>query len=342
MARDLGPKCRICRREGVKLFLKGERCLTEKCAVERRSYPPGEHGRGRIKQSQYLLQLREKQKARRYYGLLEKQFRSTYEKATRGLGAPGENLLRMLETRLDNVVYRLGFAGSRAQARQLVRHGHFQVNGRRVNIPSYGVRPGDVVALKQGAPSSSSSATRPTSRRRWRRGSRPTTTAHRHGAQVARARRDRRARAGIAHRRALLEVTSSRTTERKGPLGTRTSLMDFQIPKIVHEDADDHRGVFAIEPLDRGFGHTFGNSLRRVLLSSLEGAAVTAVKIEGVAHEFTTLPAFARTSRTSSSTSRTSSSACTARRPRSRSTSRRRAPASSRPPTSRRRPTSRS
>ena len=140
VARDLGPKCRLCRREGLKLFLKGERCLTEKCAVERRSYPPGEHGRGRIKQSEYLLQLREKQKARRYYGLLEKQFRITYEKASRGQGAPGENLLRMLETRLDNVVYRLGFAGSRAQARQLVRHGHFRVNGRRVNIPSYGVQ----------------------------------------------------------------------------------------------------------------------------------------------------------------------------------------------------------
>ena len=111
MARDLGPKCRVCRREGVKLFLKGERCLTEKCALERRSYPPGEHGRGRIKQSEYLVQLREKQKARRYYGLLEKQFRNTYEKASRGTGAPGENLLRMLETRLDNAVYRLGFAG---------------------------------------------------------------------------------------------------------------------------------------------------------------------------------------------------------------------------------------
>jgi small subunit ribosomal protein S4 len=152
MARDLGAKCRLCRREGIKLFLKGERCLTEKCAVERRSYPPGEHGRGRIKQSEYLLQLREKQKARRYYGLLEKQFRNTYEKAARGLGAPGENLLRMLETRLDNVVYRLGFAGSRAQARQLVRHNHFLVNGRRVNIPSYGVRPGDVVSLRPGSP----------------------------------------------------------------------------------------------------------------------------------------------------------------------------------------------
>ena len=152
MARDLGPKCRLCRREGLKLFLKGERCLTEKCAVERRSYPPGEHGRGRIKQSEYLLQLREKQKARRYYGLLEKQFRRTYERASRGQGAPGENLLRMLETRLDNVVYRLGFAGSRAQSRQLVRHGHFQVNGRRVNIPSYGVKANDVIALRPGSP----------------------------------------------------------------------------------------------------------------------------------------------------------------------------------------------
>jgi small subunit ribosomal protein S4 len=152
VARDLGPKCRLCRREGLKLFLKGERCLTEKCAVERRSYPPGEHGRGRIKQSEYLLQLREKQKARRYYGLLEKQFRLTYEKASRGQGAPGENLLRLLETRLDNVVYRLGFAGSRAQARQLVRHGHFQVNGRRVNIPSYGTKANDVISLKPGSP----------------------------------------------------------------------------------------------------------------------------------------------------------------------------------------------
>jgi small subunit ribosomal protein S4 len=131
----------------MKLFLKGERCLTEKCAIERRSYPPGEHGRGRIKQSEYLLQLREKQKARRYYGLLEKQFRTYYEKASKRSGVTGEELLRMLETRLDNVVYRLGFAVSRAQARQLVRHGHFQVNGRRVNIPSYQVRPNDIVTV---------------------------------------------------------------------------------------------------------------------------------------------------------------------------------------------------
>jgi small subunit ribosomal protein S4 len=152
MARDRGPKCKQCRREGMKLFLKGERCLTEKCAVERRSYPPGEHGRGRIKQSEYLLQLREKQKARRYYGILEKQFRAYYEKASRQSGITGETLLRMLETRLDNVVYRLGFAASRAQARQLIRHGHFMVNGRRVNIPSYQVRPDHIVSMKPGAP----------------------------------------------------------------------------------------------------------------------------------------------------------------------------------------------
>ena len=148
MARDLGPKCRICRREGMKLFLKGERCLTEKCAIERRSYPPGEHGRGRIKQSEYLLQLREKQKARRYYGLLEKQFRNYYSKAAKGSGITGETLLRMLETRLDNVIYRLGFAASRAQARQLVRHGHFMVNGRKVDVPSYQVKAGDVVTVR--------------------------------------------------------------------------------------------------------------------------------------------------------------------------------------------------
>jgi small subunit ribosomal protein S4 len=152
MARDRSPKCKQCRREGIKLFLKGERCLTEKCSIERRSYPPGEHGRGRIKQSEYLLQLREKQKARRYYGILEKQFRTYYEKASQQSGITGEALLRMLELRLDNVVYRLGFAASRPQARQLIRHGHFQVNGRRVNIPSFQLRTGDLVILRPNSP----------------------------------------------------------------------------------------------------------------------------------------------------------------------------------------------
>ena len=155
MARDTGAQCKQCRREGQKLFLKGERCLTDKCGVERRAYPPGQHGRGRIKQSEYLLQLREKQKAKRYYGVLEKQFANYYDKASRKSGITGENLLGMLETRLDNVVYRLGFAASRAQARQLVRHGHFHVNGRRVNIPSFHVRPNDLVNIR---PNSSAEA----------------------------------------------------------------------------------------------------------------------------------------------------------------------------------------
>lgn len=148
MARDTSAQCKQCRREGEKLFLKGERCLTDKCAVERRSYPPGEHGRGRIKQSEYLLQLREKQKARRYYQLLEKQFHRYYVVASGREGITGENLLRLLELRLDNVVYRLGFGASRRQARQLVRHAHFTVNGKKVDIPSYQVRPDDVVAVR--------------------------------------------------------------------------------------------------------------------------------------------------------------------------------------------------
>ncbi|HEX6461475.1 MAG TPA: 30S ribosomal protein S4 [Thermoleophilaceae bacterium] len=151
MARDRGAQCKQCRREGMKLYLKGERCLTDKCGVERRSYPPGEHGRGRAKQSEYRLQLREKQKAKRFYGVLEKQFARYYDKASRQPGVTGENLLRLLETRFDNVLVRLGFASSRRQARQLVLHGHWTINGRRVNIPSYQVRGGDVIALKSSS-----------------------------------------------------------------------------------------------------------------------------------------------------------------------------------------------
>ena len=149
MARYTGPVCRLCRRERMKLFLKGPKCDSMKCPIERRPYPPGEHGRGRIRESEYLLQLREKQKARRIYGVLEKQFRNLYEEANRQDGITGETLLRMLEQRLDNVAFRAGWGASRNQARQLVRHGHVQVNGRRVTIPSYSVRKGDVVALRQ-------------------------------------------------------------------------------------------------------------------------------------------------------------------------------------------------
>ena len=151
MARDTGAQCKQCRREGQKLFLKGERCLTDKCGIERRNYPPGDHGRGRSRQSEYRLQLREKQKARRYYGVLEKQFRNYYAKASGQPGVTGDNLLRLLETRFDNVVVRLGFAGSRRQARQLVRHGHWLINGRRVDIPSYQLRGGDVISLRNGS-----------------------------------------------------------------------------------------------------------------------------------------------------------------------------------------------
>jgi small subunit ribosomal protein S4 len=151
MARETGPQCKQCRREGQKLFLKGERCLTDKCGVERRNYPPGDHGRGRSRHSEYRLQLREKQKARRYYGVLEKQFRNYYARASRQEGMTGANLLRMLESRFDNVLVRLGFAGSRRQARQFIRHGHWAINGKRVDIPSYQVRSDDVITLKPGS-----------------------------------------------------------------------------------------------------------------------------------------------------------------------------------------------
>ncbi|SFU69179.1 30S ribosomal protein S4 [Alicyclobacillus macrosporangiidus] len=149
MARYTGPVCRLCRREGVKLYLKGERCFSDKCAIDRRPFPPGQHGQGRKRTSEYGLQLREKQKARRYYGVLEKQFEAYYDEAARRQGVTGENLLQILESRLDNVVYRLGFAASRAEARQLVRHGHFLVNGRRVDIPSYLTKPGDVIQIRE-------------------------------------------------------------------------------------------------------------------------------------------------------------------------------------------------
>ena len=151
MARYTGPVCRLCRRERMKLFLKGAKCDTMKCPIERRPYPPGIHGRGRIRESEYMLQLREKQKARRIYGLLEKQFKLTYNKANKMPGVTGENLLRLLELRIDNVVFRAGFASSRNQARQFVRHGHVAVNGKRVTIPSHTLRKGDVVELRDKA-----------------------------------------------------------------------------------------------------------------------------------------------------------------------------------------------
>jgi small subunit ribosomal protein S4 len=149
LARYTGPSCRLCRRERLKLFLKGERCYSEKCAVDRREYPPGQHGQSRKRYSDYDVQLREKQKVKRIYGVMEQQFRGYFEEASRQKGITGENLLLILERRLDNMVYRMGFATSRNEARQLIRHNHFEVNGKRVNVPSYLMRAGDVIELKE-------------------------------------------------------------------------------------------------------------------------------------------------------------------------------------------------
>ena len=149
MARYTGAVCRLCRREGLKLFLKGERCYTDKCAIERRNYPPGQHGQARPKFSEYSIQLREKQKLRRIYGILEGQFRRYFQMADRAKGVTGETLLQLLERRMDNMVYRMGFATSRSEARQLVRHGHFSVNGRKVNVPSFLTKAGDVVMVTE-------------------------------------------------------------------------------------------------------------------------------------------------------------------------------------------------
>ena len=154
MARYTGPACKLCRREGVKLFLKGDRCLSGKCSLDKRSYAPGQHGQRRSKTSEYGLQLREKQKARRIYGVNEKPFRTYFEEAERKGGVTGENLLFILEERFDNVVYRLGFADSRAQARQFIRHNHFTLNGKKANIPSMQLKVGDVIQLKESSKSS--------------------------------------------------------------------------------------------------------------------------------------------------------------------------------------------
>ena len=211
MARYNGPVCRLCRREGMKLFLKGERCYTEKCAIEKRNMPPGQHGRARkAKMVGYGVQLREKQKVKRIYGVLEDQFRRYFEQAERTRGITGETLLQLLERRLDNAIYRLGFATSRAQARQFVRHGHFLVNGKKVDIPSYSLKAGDVVSVRETSreerldPARDGGSQGP-------RDSRMAQPRRRDGRQDhvdADARADQPAGAGTAHRRAVLEVRS--------------------------------------------------------------------------------------------------------------------------------------
>ena len=232
MARYNDSVCRLCRREGMKLFLKGDRCFSDKCSVEKRNYPPGQHGQGRPKFSDYGMQLREKQKVRRIYGILEKQFRKTVADAAKLKGVKGENLMALLERRLDNVVFRLGFVTSRAEARQLVLHGHFKVNGRRVDVPSYRVRKGDKIELtrarREGGPHRGRA-------RRAREPQHPELAVDRQGPEARhdpgrpRSRRDHAPHPGTADHRALLALAraiSARSTD-----GARA----ISLPRRFHE-----------------------------------------------------------------------------------------------------------
>ena len=285
MARYTGPVCRLCRREKMKLFLKGPKCDSMKCPIERRPYPPGEHGRGRIRESEYLLQLREKQKARRIYGVLEKQFRNLYEEANRQGGITGENLLRMLEQRLDNVVFRAGWGASRNQARQFVRHGHVNVNGRRVTIPSYQVRKGDVVELRREVPVDDRHPPQPRHPRpgQSRRGSRSAATACRSPSATCRC-------ASTSTCPSASRSSSSSTPSKPLKAARKSAMLIIQRPTVeALGEPEGNRQRFAISPLEPGFGHTLGNSLRRTLLSSIPGAAVTQVRFDDVLHEFATI-----------------------------------------------------
>jgi small subunit ribosomal protein S4 len=239
-----------------------------------------------MRQSEYRLQLREKQKTRRYYQVLEKQFRAYYDKASRQPGVTGENLLRLLESRFDNVLGPLGFAASRRQARQLIRHGHWMINGRRVDIPSYQVRPEDIISIKPTSPPPTPFAARPSSSRPCRPGCRPTMTRLPPRSCASRALRD----LGTGQEQLIVELYSKYGRPQTASISKECMTTDFQVPRITPRRPMRPRGTFTVEPLDKGFGYTFGNSLRRVLLSSLGGAAITSVRIEGVAHEFSTVP----------------------------------------------------
>ena len=291
MARYSGPVCRLCRREGMKLFLKGERCHTEKCAIEKRNFAPGQHGKDKkAKIVGYGLQLREKQKARRYYRILEGQFRNLYEKAVNQKGITGELMLAMLEKRLDNVVYRMGLATSRAQGRQLVRHGHMDgqwQEGQHSVLHSEGRRhsrsagaepeqqqPAGLAGRYRAYPEPFLAGSGP-GRAAW------TSTS---AAEAGRVSADSVERA--AHSRVVLQV---RLQEK----GRKIMFKGFQKPKRLvanTESLTERFGQFTAQPFERGFGSTIGTGLRRVLLSSIEGAAITGVRIEGVSHEFSPIP----------------------------------------------------
>ena len=252
MARYIGPVCRLCRREGMKLFLKGERCYTEKCAIEKRNFPPGQHGKTRkAKLAGYGIQLREKQKVKRIYGVLEDQFRGYFAAAERTRGITGETLLQLLERRLDNVVYRLGLATSRPQARQLVRHGHFLVNGKKVDIPSYSVKQGDIVTRARA------DAEEPDARARDGRSEGPRHSRvalvrreHDHGAHRldADARADQSAGAGTADRRVVLEVGSGLRTlgfRQVGAWSPKSEARRNRRPAALHRPAAGGRRSLA-------------------------------------------------------------------------------------------------
>ena len=303
MARYTEAVCRLCRRERMKLFLKGPKCDTMKCPIERKPYPPGEHGRGRIRESEYMLQLREKQKARRIYGVLEKQFRNLYAEANRQAGITGETLLQMLERRLDNVVFRANFAASRNQARQFVRHGHVLVNGKKVTIPSFMVRKDDVIEIGPKAKNfivvRHNTDTIDRAVPMWLEVS--SARPQGHGPRPAPPGADRRSGTRAAHRRALLQVIQGSrgnsaslrgsSSPQARPNRQQGSLMlIIQRPEVEAGEADGNTQSFVIAPLEPGFGHTLGNSLRRALLSSIPGAAVTQVRFDEALHEFDTIP----------------------------------------------------
>ena len=285
MARYTGPKVRVSRRLGTNIFEneKGRK------ALERRPFPPGAHGRTRRRNagSEYLAQLQEKQKAKYIYGVLERQFRNTYEEAVRLQGPTGENLLRLLEQRLDNVVYRAGWASTRPQARQFVSHGLIQVNGKRVNIASYRVRKGEVISLPPKAREMIVIQHNLDVLDRnvvgWLEvgdGGKQVTVR-----DLPAARPHRRARPRVAHRRAVLQVIPTAHHAVKG-----TFMLVIQRPTVeAIGDEDNNRQRFAVGPLEPGFGHTIGNSLRRTLLSSIPGAAITAVRFDDALHEFDTI-----------------------------------------------------
>ena len=285
MARNLDAKCRQCRREGEKLFLKGEKCFTDKCAVERRAYPPGQHGQKKnTRMSEYGGQLREKQKVRRIYGVLEGQFRLTYKLAEMQRGITGESLLQLLESRLDNVSYRMGFGASRSEARQVVRHNGMLVNGKRVNIPSYQVRPGDVVEvaekskaqLRIKAAIASRRATRfPGMDRNGCQGIEGNVQGQTATCRIAC--NDQR----TSRRRVVFQVIHAESDMSKN---------DFLKPRIIDvQRISATQAKVVMEPFERGYGHTLGNALRRILLSSMPGAAPTEVKIAGVLHEYSSI-----------------------------------------------------